>query len=51
VPLLRQQIDLPAALGDRVANDSATARLLGFDVAVPRTVEEFYRSREGRLVG
>ncbi len=33
LPLLKQQIDLPAALGDRFQNDPLLARLLGYESA------------------
>lgn len=44
IPLLRQQIDIPAMLGQR-AFDADTRRLLGYDVMTPRDVAGFYAAR------
>jgi hypothetical protein len=45
IPLLRQQIDLPAALGDDFVNDNALRKLLGYDVPTPRSVAAYFASR------
>ncbi|MBS0308973.1 MAG: phytanoyl-CoA dioxygenase family protein [Proteobacteria bacterium] len=45
IPLLRQQIDIPAAVGERYA-DSATHELLGFRYPLARSIEEYLASRK-----
>ncbi len=45
IPLLRQQIDLPAALGEAFATDGALRKLLGYDVGTPRSVTEYLATR------
>jgi ectoine hydroxylase-related dioxygenase (phytanoyl-CoA dioxygenase family) len=45
IPLLRQQIDLPAALGETFTADSELRKLLGYDVRTPRSVAEYLASR------
>jgi len=45
IPLLRQQIDLPAALGEDFAASPDLRRLLGYDVRQPRSVTEYLASR------
>ena len=45
IPLLRQQIDLPDALGDKFATDGQLRRLLGYDVRTPRSVAEYLAGR------
>jgi len=52
IPMIRQQIDLPAVLGaDYRKDDSAVRSLLGYGLEVPRSVEEYYLSREQRVQG
>jgi len=46
VPVIAQQISLPAALGGRYADDPALARLFGYEVAPPPSVAAW---RERRL--
>lgn len=48
VPIFRQQIDLPALLGDDFASDPEARRLLGYDVQTPRDVSSFYAARLAR---
>lgn len=45
IPLLRQQIDLPAALGNDFAASPEVRRLLGYDVPQPRSVTEYLAGR------
>jgi ectoine hydroxylase-related dioxygenase (phytanoyl-CoA dioxygenase family) len=47
MPLIKQQIALPTALGDTFvsADDRALRQLLGYESAVPANVEDFYASR------
>jgi ectoine hydroxylase-related dioxygenase (phytanoyl-CoA dioxygenase family) len=45
IPLLRQQIDLPAALGEDFVTAPELRRLLGYDVRQPRSVGEYLASR------
>ncbi|WGR96193.1 phytanoyl-CoA dioxygenase family protein [Bradyrhizobium sp. ISRA443] len=45
IPLIRQQIDLPAALGDNFIAAPELRRLLGYDVRQPRSVTEYLASR------
>ena len=49
VPLLKQQIDLPRALGGRHSADPAYAQLFGYTSQTPASVEEWRRSRHARL--
>jgi hypothetical protein len=49
IPLLRQQIDLPEALGETFAADSKLRKLLGYDVRTPRSVAEYLASRARKL--
>lgn len=44
-PMLRQQIDLPAILGDNYTQDASLRRLLGYEASTPRSVQDFLRSR------
>jgi ectoine hydroxylase-related dioxygenase (phytanoyl-CoA dioxygenase family) len=44
-PILRQQIDLPAFLGEGFTDDLALRRLLGYEVETPRSVAEYLESR------
>jgi ectoine hydroxylase-related dioxygenase (phytanoyl-CoA dioxygenase family) len=45
IPLIRQQIDLPSALGEGFVADGMVRKLLGYDVRQPRSVREFIASR------
>jgi ectoine hydroxylase-related dioxygenase (phytanoyl-CoA dioxygenase family) len=45
IPLLRQQIDLPEALGDKFVTDGKLRKLLGYEVRTPRSVAEYLASR------
>jgi hypothetical protein len=45
IPLIRQQIDLPSALGEEFSNDSKLRRLLGYEVRQPRSVAEYLAGR------
>lgn len=45
IPLLRQQIDLPAALGENFTTDGELRKLLGYDVGTPRSVTEYLTVR------
>jgi ectoine hydroxylase-related dioxygenase (phytanoyl-CoA dioxygenase family) len=45
IPHIRQQIDLPCALGEEFATDPAMRRLLGYDVRTPKTVAEYLSGR------
>ncbi|MGA2867544.1 MAG: phytanoyl-CoA dioxygenase family protein, partial [Verrucomicrobiota bacterium] len=48
IPLLRQQIDLPNALGENFVTDSKLRKLLGYGVRTPRTVAEYFAARTNR---
>jgi ectoine hydroxylase-related dioxygenase (phytanoyl-CoA dioxygenase family) len=48
IPLLRQQIDLPSALGETFVSDGELRSLLGYDVRTPRSVAEYLASRAGK---
>lgn len=45
IPLIRQQIDLPRALGDDFTSDSKLRRLLGYDVRQPESVAQYLAAR------
>jgi ectoine hydroxylase-related dioxygenase (phytanoyl-CoA dioxygenase family) len=45
IPLLRQQIDLPSALGKRFVTGGELRKLLGYDVRTPRSVAEYLAGR------
>jgi ectoine hydroxylase-related dioxygenase (phytanoyl-CoA dioxygenase family) len=49
VPIIRPQIDLPAVLGPDYASDPALRRLLGYELAVPTSVEAYYTKRRRQL--
>jgi ectoine hydroxylase-related dioxygenase (phytanoyl-CoA dioxygenase family) len=49
VPIIRPQLDLPAALGPDYASDPDVRRLLGYDVRVPSSVESYYAKRRTQL--
>jgi hypothetical protein len=42
---IKQQIDIPSALGNERILSPELADLLGFRYRIPRTVDEFLRSR------
>jgi ectoine hydroxylase-related dioxygenase (phytanoyl-CoA dioxygenase family) len=46
IAMMRQQIDLPAALGEAFTADPALRELLGFAHPQPRSVEEWFAIRE-----
>ncbi|WP_395450914.1 phytanoyl-CoA dioxygenase family protein [Aminobacter sp. UC22_36] len=46
IPLIKQQISLPTALGEDFTQDRATRSLLGYDFQVPIDVEHYYGSRQ-----
>jgi ectoine hydroxylase-related dioxygenase (phytanoyl-CoA dioxygenase family) len=48
IPLLRQQIDLPTALGDTFTEDTELRKLLGYRVRTPASVEKYLASRVGK---
>jgi len=45
IPLLRQQIDLPGALGETFVTDGELRKLLGYGLRIPGTVAEYLASR------
>ncbi|ARQ57008.1 phytanoyl-CoA dioxygenase protein [Rhizobium sp. Kim5] len=45
IPLLKQQIDFPAALKEDFTNDQKARRLLGYGLSIPTDVQSYYRSR------
>jgi ectoine hydroxylase-related dioxygenase (phytanoyl-CoA dioxygenase family) len=44
-PIIRQQIDLPALLGEAFTDDESLKQLLGYGVRTPRSLGEFFASR------
>jgi ectoine hydroxylase-related dioxygenase (phytanoyl-CoA dioxygenase family) len=48
-PILRQQIDLPAFLGDDFTRDPDLRRLLGYEVVTPRSDAEYFSRRRRKL--
>ena len=48
IPLIAQQISLPAALGGRYSDDPALARLLGYDSTPAASVPEWRQRRLNR---
>jgi ectoine hydroxylase-related dioxygenase (phytanoyl-CoA dioxygenase family) len=48
VPIIRQQIDLPAFLGADYVSDPDIRRLLGYEVQTPQDVLAFYEARRSR---
>ncbi|MGO4170876.1 phytanoyl-CoA dioxygenase family protein [Bosea sp. TAF32] len=44
-PIIRQQIDLPALLGESFTDDPHVRKLLGYGVKTPRSLDEYYASR------
>ncbi len=49
IPLLKQQYDFPAVLGDDFTADPSIRRLLGYDSRVPRSALDWRRDRAARL--
>jgi ectoine hydroxylase-related dioxygenase (phytanoyl-CoA dioxygenase family) len=49
VPIIRPQIDLPAVLGPDYVSDPAVRRLLGYELGVPTSVEDYYTKRRRQL--
>jgi ectoine hydroxylase-related dioxygenase (phytanoyl-CoA dioxygenase family) len=45
IGLMRQQLDIPAILGDEYSSDPAVRRLLGYDFRCPASVEAYYNER------
>jgi hypothetical protein len=45
IPLIAQQISLPAALDGRYSDDPELARLLGYDTAPAQSVADWRRRR------
>lgn len=50
-PILRQQIDLPAFLGEHFTDDPDLRRLLGYEVTTPRSDAEYFEARRRKLQG
>ena len=50
IPFIRQQIDIPAALGPRYTADPDIRKLLGYDVQTPMSVAGYYESRRVKKV-
>jgi ectoine hydroxylase-related dioxygenase (phytanoyl-CoA dioxygenase family) len=48
IPLIRQQIDLPGALGEEFTSDSKLWKLLGYDVRQPRSIAEYLAGRAAK---
>jgi ectoine hydroxylase-related dioxygenase (phytanoyl-CoA dioxygenase family) len=48
IPLIKQQIDLPAALGEQFTTDPQLRKLLGYDVRTPRSVGDYLASRAAK---
>lgn len=44
-PIIRQQIDLPALLGESFTDDQDVRQLLGYGVKTPRSLNEYFASR------
>jgi ectoine hydroxylase-related dioxygenase (phytanoyl-CoA dioxygenase family) len=51
IPFIRQQIDIPAALGPRYTADPDVRKLLGYDAQTPMSVAGYYESRRVKKVG
>ena len=49
MPMIRQQIDIPALLGERPDLDAATRRLLGYANPFVGSLEDYWTGREARL--
>jgi ectoine hydroxylase-related dioxygenase (phytanoyl-CoA dioxygenase family) len=48
IPLIKQQIDLPAALGEQFTTDPQLRKLLGYEVCTPHSVGDYLASRTGK---
>jgi hypothetical protein len=48
VPLVKQQLDLPALLGEKYATDPELGPLLGYESRPDRSVKEFRQRRLAR---
>jgi len=48
IPLIRQQIDLPGALGEHFVTDGKLRKLLGYDVRTPGSVADYLAGRIGK---
>ncbi len=48
IPLIKQQIDMPAALGEQFTEDPQLRRLLGYEVRTPGSVGDYLASRAGK---
>ncbi len=48
LPFIKQQIELPALLGDKYRDDPMLRRLLDYDNEPARSVAAYYESRMGR---
>jgi ectoine hydroxylase-related dioxygenase (phytanoyl-CoA dioxygenase family) len=48
IPLIKQQVDLPAALGEQFTADPQLRKLLGYDVRTPHSVGDYLASRAGK---
>jgi ectoine hydroxylase-related dioxygenase (phytanoyl-CoA dioxygenase family) len=48
LPFIKQQIELPALLGDRYRGDPALERLLDYDNGVASSVAAYYERRKAR---
>jgi len=46
IPLLKQQIDLPSALGETFTQDSKIRQILGYDTSTPSDIAGYYKSRQ-----
>lgn len=50
IPILRQQIDIPRALGDGFTADAELRKLLGYDVRTPNSVGDYLNGRVAKKV-
>jgi ectoine hydroxylase-related dioxygenase (phytanoyl-CoA dioxygenase family) len=48
-PIIKPQIDLPSVLGDAFTDAPELRRLLGYDVRVPLSLDDYYRGRAARM--
>jgi ectoine hydroxylase-related dioxygenase (phytanoyl-CoA dioxygenase family) len=51
LPILKQQIDLPALLPKKLAKDARLARLLGYDSDPPKSVGDWLARRRAKYAG
>jgi ectoine hydroxylase-related dioxygenase (phytanoyl-CoA dioxygenase family) len=49
VPIIKQQINIPAALGGKFADDPEVAVILGYTSEIPMSVSDFRKMREKKL--